>query len=288
MAFCVNCGYKHEENDKFCTSCGTQAVVGTINKTERKQEYSGIINKCPSCGEVLSALVANCPACGHELRGTKVSETVQEFFLKVERAETEQQKSDLIRTFPIPNSKEDIFEFMIMALTNQKNETRTNLSDAWAVKIDQSYYKAKLVFGDDNDFNRIQTKYDQLHKITINKRQNDKTKKIALLICYNASALLGIALFIWAIIIDNTGGNSSFHEIIGAILLIVSAATLAKRGSSYIDYIVGGCSGILSFFLATFLRNGSMLQLVGGIVLVIVFINFIRKVIKDNKGDRRQ
>lgn len=58
------------------------------------------------------------------------------------------QKLEMIKTFPIPNSKEDIIEFMILASSNigyteQKNKMDEAYEDAWVTKFMQGYQKAK-------------------------------------------------------------------------------------------------------------------------------------------------
>ena len=52
-------------------------------ESQRKQEYDGVIKKCPSCGAELQSFTAFCPNCGHELRAGKVDDSVKEFFEKL-------------------------------------------------------------------------------------------------------------------------------------------------------------------------------------------------------------
>ena len=156
MAYCVNCGQQHEDDVKFCPNCGTQAAKTGASSSQRQQEFTGKINKCPNCGETLNAFVASCPSCGYELREIQASKSRSEFNKKLENADTENKKIELIRTFPIPNTKEDIFEFIILASTNITGELRKEIVDAWLAKLESCYQKAKLVFGDDSDFSKIQ------------------------------------------------------------------------------------------------------------------------------------
>ena len=79
-----------------------------------------------------------------------------------------------------------------------------------------------------------------------------------------------------SVFIDRTGGDSSFLELISYIVLIASAASLFKRGASVIDYAVGAASGLLMILLSFLLFNGSMGQLCGGIVLIIVAVNYFK------------
>lgn len=193
--FCSHCGAKLDDGARFCKNCGE--VVGQATdssksnttarseqesapynhdgessncsqredanepNTERRTFFAGEILKCPNCGEVLESFAVNCPSCGCELRNTFISKSIHDFSQKLERATTDEQRVLLIRNFPIANNKEDIFEFMILASTNIKGEQPKSVFDAWTVKFEQSYQKAKLTFGNDPDFEDIEAIYKQ-------------------------------------------------------------------------------------------------------------------------------
>ena len=209
MAICSNCGEQTGEGSraKFCQYCG--CAIGNSNKAtvsfgQRQQEYTGTVYKCSNCGEVLQSFVTTCPACGYELRGTKATNAISEMAAKLEAIRSgrdyrkpdfveqfhnffepisakDKQKIDLIRSFAIPNTKEDIFEFIIMAASNvdetayeylKRNSSDRQLSDAWLVKLEQAYHKAKFSFGSSSDFYSIHNIYERT-----NKKVNNATKK---------------------------------------------------------------------------------------------------------------
>lgn len=160
MAFCISCGQKLDKSAKFCANCG-KAVGTPQNETveERKIVYQGEIHKCPNCGEILSPLAVICPSCGYEIRGNKASDSVKEFAMRLADVENNQQKIIIIQSFPIPNNKEDILEFLILAASCFEpsdnltgDSVKKDVSDAWRVKVEQSYQKAKLLFANDADF----------------------------------------------------------------------------------------------------------------------------------------
>ncbi len=298
MPFCTKCGKEIQQGAKFCAGCG-MPTSNNVNRESNKRGfvYEGEIHKCPNCGEVLGTFVVVCPTCGYELRGTSNSDFVREFAAKIDNAQTDVQRVNIIRSYPVPNTKEDIFEFMILASTNITGEQQKEVFDAWLVKFEQSYQKAQLVIKDSSDMARIKTIYDKMHKQigkekllrnakvvgdTISKSGN-LLGKIFLLIGKNAAVIAGIVLFIVAIKIDGSDGNSSMHELIGVILLIASAATLTRRGASFLEILIGAGSGGLSFYLANYLDNGSILQLGGAVVLIIVAVNFFKKLAKEEK-----
>ena len=202
MAYCINCGEKIVDGAKFCQKCGYAVPVSNNYEKDRQMEFSGKIYKCPNCGEVLKSFAANCPSCGLELRGTKATSSVREFALKLEAIEsrrirstdkkysfiariygsdgkltdTDEQKISLIRSFSVPNTKEDVLEFMILASPNVDvsiygwgdkgviTESRKAVSEAWVAKMEQVYEKAKLTFGNAPEFHNIEKTY--LKKVT--------------------------------------------------------------------------------------------------------------------------
>lgn len=197
MAYCMNCGQQLPEGAKFCSSCGTATGDVKTETAQRKTVYDGELHKCPNCGELINAFVTICPACNYELRGAKASSIVKEFADKLEQIErtreaqksnsfigmlygsdgqlnkTDEQKISLIRSFSIPNTKEDIFEFMILAASNIDlklyglgdkgviTASQRAVSDAWLAKFEQAYEKASFAFSTSSDFLSIKDIHDK-------------------------------------------------------------------------------------------------------------------------------
>lgn len=216
MAFCSECGQKIEQGAKFCSGCGKP--IGDNNGSQRKQVFEGNIHKCPNCGEVIKSFVTICPSCGFEFRDTKSSNAVKEFADKLEYLQSQKKapsiisgvakslgigKSDnneeqilnMIRNFTVPNTKEDVFEFMILASSNinisaisaeyspdaganstEELNAMKARSDAWQSKMEQVYQKANIAFGSDPDFIKIRDLYDRTTK-AINSAKKAKSRK---------------------------------------------------------------------------------------------------------------
>lgn len=208
MAFCINCGQELAEGAKFCSRCGKSAKESD-STAERKTVYDGEIHKCPNCGDILDAYESVCKTCGYERRGAKATVSVRELQLKLEElyskrpprkvhtiftqalsggqiSNADEEIVGLIKNFSIPNNKEDIMEFVILASSNidmkvygvnsqqyqTLNPAQREISDAWLAKYEQAYQKAQLMFGGTQDFLNIQSVYEQkMQEIKKRKRQ---------------------------------------------------------------------------------------------------------------------
>lgn len=289
--YCRNCGEKLVTNSKFCNYCGTPTETSENDEneveekkietkkeelTERKMVYEGKIHKCPNCGEVLNSFVTNCPACGYELRNINSVESLKDLSYRLSRLNDERQKELLIKNFPIPNTKEDIIEFLIIAKTNLENnsiDSNKLISEAWKVKLEQVYQKSKMLFNNTEQLNDIEKMYFEAKKCITK-------KKVTNSILTNIVFFIGIIIMLVAIIIDKTGGNSSMVELISCIVIIAGTATLNKRNADTLDYCIGGIIGFGMLIVSKLFNNGSLVLLSGGIVLIIVAINYFKSLTK--------
>ncbi len=173
MVYCINCGQRLSEGANFCAGCGKAVNDSDVccDNSQRKIIFEGEIRKCPNCGECVPSFTALCPACNYEFRGSSSSGSINELSAKLEQATTDEKRVNLIRTFPIPNTREDILEFMILASTNIENSFRGGISEAWAVKFEQAYEKSIVLFGEQPEFFRLHT------LCTKKKKANDRIIK---------------------------------------------------------------------------------------------------------------
>lgn len=211
MAFCMNCGCSVNEHANFCPRCGISTrkdySANTDSFSERKVTYDGEIKKCPNCGEILKSFTPNCPTCGYEIRNSKTTNYILDFSRKLEAAATSKQKDDLIRHFVMPNTKEDIYEFMILAASNL--ETGGDNTDAWLVKLEHAHQKAQYMFGDSVDIKYIDEIYysatKNYKKINRNKMVNSITHFLSIHWFGTLLTILGIISFLLIIL------GSVFH-----------------------------------------------------------------------------
>lgn len=215
---CPTCLKTVPAHSAFCLECGAPiSDTANANQAERKIVYDGVIHKCPNCGELVNSFTLNCPLCGHEFRGSNTNNAVQKLAKKLEEIEAnrppkkartfkdeffgtygnfskeDEQKINLIRNFVIPNTKEDILEFMILAASNidmklygteaSADETGAQraISDAWMAKFEQAYQKAQFSFAETSVFAKIQKIHvEKMKEVTKEKRK--KTGELLLIV----------------------------------------------------------------------------------------------------------
>ncbi|MBQ7907731.1 MAG: zinc-ribbon domain-containing protein [Clostridia bacterium] len=162
MVFCTNCGKEALEEMRFCIECGTALTGKAHNEKNRKYD------KCVNCGAEIELFSLVCKYCGHELRKKESSVAVMELCQRLQKVQNENQAIFMIENFPIPNTREDIFEFMILAYSNfdalyyNTHLHVKDVSDAWLSKIEQCYQKALLFFDNPEDFRKIEAMYNEI------------------------------------------------------------------------------------------------------------------------------
>lgn len=281
MSFCTNCGKELSDDAKFCSNCGV--ATGVRNNTKRTSVYDGEVHKCPNCGDVLNSFTVACPSCGFELRGANSSRSVMSFADKLENAKSQEQRVSLIRNFPVPNTKEDILEFMILASSNFDAKLDKTTSDAWLSKIEQCYQKGKLLFKDDAFFVGIQNAYDQAYAKIKSSEQQKKNKSIINLALHTIGLWGGLVIFLIAFLIDVSPvyADTSVYHVGAGAMMIIGAYVVGKKFNSLQCAGIGIVCGILSMILGSLLdsafhQNGSMMMLTGGVVIVMSVVNLVK------------
>lgn len=220
--FCKKCGHAVEQEDEvrsFPDNDGNgQTAYG---EDQRQAVYEGRVYKCPQCGEVMNSFVANCPSCGFELRGTntvkkfskelaalrakEMPESERKSLLKTifgsdlkddeeAKEEFEEQKKQeiesFIRNFSIPNTKEDICEFAILAMSNIKSEDDN--TDIWFAKLEQAKQKALIMYDDSYEYKQI----NRLYQEVCEKRREKEKLKVCKVIGLSVLFVIGILMMI--------------------------------------------------------------------------------------------
>jgi hypothetical protein len=149
----------------------------------------GQSERCPSCGSPVSSFTTVCSDCGHEFRNSDSNANIKMFYNKLQSIVEEennrkhestgldrlivnkslvieqriyQRQISLITAFPIPNNKEDIIEFLILAMpeatkklsffakvSGSTESHKGELKKAYFSKCEQLIMKARFSMKDD-------------------------------------------------------------------------------------------------------------------------------------------
>ena len=151
------------------------------NQSSKKSNKHGEIRKCPNCGATVPVLATICPECKMEFSGIEANSSAQKLAAQIDDIITSLQKQEkdyhaslsfgkrflegfmgeskfnpekrvaqVIKNFPIPNTKSDLFEFIIslQSKINDGNEDY-DFDDAYKAKLDECVKKAEILFSKD-------------------------------------------------------------------------------------------------------------------------------------------
>lgn len=173
MLFCINCGQRLPDGAKFCSKCGTS--INSNSNTSRQQEWAGQLIQCPSCGEILRSFEPVCSFCGYEIRNAKANNSMLELSQKLAQAKSDDERIIYIRSFPIPNTKEDIIEVMTLSASNMVDNYQEEISQAWQMLFERAYQKAEIMFGDSPEIQKSREYFESnIQKIRIMQQQKQK------------------------------------------------------------------------------------------------------------------
>jgi hypothetical protein len=153
-----------------------------------KSDKFGDVKKCPACGSIAQSFQTKCSDCSHEFSNIGANVSIGKLFEMLNACESDrkeesnsitgafgslmakglgqgdkviEKKKSIISGFPIPNTKDDILEFLSTAIPNAKqkgnffskenpeNKSHNDLAPTWFSKCEQIVMKAKFSMKDD-------------------------------------------------------------------------------------------------------------------------------------------
>ena len=204
--------FELELEQKIATKkLSTSGPITIYTTSELKSNKEGDFKKCPSCGAPVQSFNTKCSECGHEFRNTDSTESIKEFYNLMKDASLEKQCA-IITSYPIPNNKEDLIEFIALCISNSKSishEERmammTNkgafghlmgggnsdlikkeaIISAWRNKGVNGLTKAKFIFANDNIMISQFITWEKELNLNINeKKVQEKKQFIGLLVFF--------------------------------------------------------------------------------------------------------
>ncbi len=153
-----------------------------------KSDKFGDVKKCPACGAIAQSFQTKCSDCEHEFSNIGANVSIGKLFEMLNACENDrkessnsitgafgslmaqglgqgdkvtEKKKSIISGFPIPNTKDDILEFLSIAIPNAKqkgnmftkqqpeNKSHNDLVPTWKSKCEQIIMKAKFSMKED-------------------------------------------------------------------------------------------------------------------------------------------
>lgn len=153
----------------------------TSTSPSAKSNKEGDIKKCPACGAHVHSFVSKCGDCGHEFRNIEAVSSIKALHLELQKGEEDERnkprswaekmdgelavakavanrQKSIIASFPVPNAKEDLLEFLSIANSEASKKLgffiasvhpEAVLKNAWKAKCEQLIIKSRLTFNDD-------------------------------------------------------------------------------------------------------------------------------------------
>lgn len=130
-------------------------------KSAPKSDKYGDVRKCPNCGAIVGAFKGICPECGHEFSNIDANLSSKRLYEALSKESSSKKKIEVIETFPLPNTKTDILEFLT-ALKPRISDTTSVFTPAYLKKYTECIEKAKVSFMGDK---QLQPFIDEFAKI---------------------------------------------------------------------------------------------------------------------------
>ena len=177
----------------------TQAMnQETEAKAAPKSDKFGDVKKCPACGAMVQSFQSKCPDCGHDYSNIESNASIQKLFKMLDDVESgrkddegmdplkafggamakgfgmggvgdkiNNRKKEIIKNFPIPTTKDDILEFLSLAIpnarkqgnfftsgafnspANERNKLHNDFVPIWKAKCEQIVLKARFSMKED-------------------------------------------------------------------------------------------------------------------------------------------
>lgn len=316
MSFCPNCGSKLVEDAAFCHSCGAAASPRTHSFPAREMEFAGKIVKCPQCGDPVEPFETVCDACGFVFRDSPHSESMRRFADALSKLGESTGFTDnptlfkekltaLIRGFVIPNNKQDIVEFFILAQTNiasnnlcwsQSNSSvKREVAEAWLAKLNQAYSKAMISFTDQDERSYIESAYASTIE-AIENAVSDSRRSVIMDALKNSIGILAALLLLaisYALSINehssiySSSGQWALFELGAGIVLWLSVYIVGRKSTQMNDYAIPviGCFAFILLSISGADDSWCTFAQIAGIGgLIILFSSHIFSSIKNRSA----
>lgn len=124
------------------------------------------ISKCPACGALRESMSTQCPICDYEFRDSTaiaISELNDRFDklreLKLSARAYEKQYIDIVKNFPVPHVREELFDILIYVQPKALDKDSA-IRKAWGLRQKEVIERAKIAFGNNSKTLAIIDRYE--------------------------------------------------------------------------------------------------------------------------------
>lgn len=132
-------------------------------KSAPKSDKFGDVRKCPSCGAIVPAFQGVCPECGYEFSGLEANLSSKKLAEELKKSKKSSEQKLIIESFPIPNTKGDLLEFLT-SLKPKMMDFSDPLCSSYFKKYEECISKSELSFSGDKMFSSYLTEYPDIKK----------------------------------------------------------------------------------------------------------------------------
>ena len=161
--------------------------------SSKPQSSASSKRRCPNCGAVLSDVGMKCPECGYVFETLSANLSSRKLFEELRSAKNNEQKIQLIKSFPIPNSKEDLLEFLLMSRP-YLNNSKGPLASAYLIKYAECIGRCKQFFPNDPDFSEHIVSYEKVLKNNDSKKNKRNRRVLLFFLLIALAAVLYLAM----------------------------------------------------------------------------------------------
>lgn len=176
-------------------------------KSAPKSDKYGSVRKCPACGAIVGAFKGVCPECGFEFNEVDANLSSKKLYELLSKEKFTDKKQQIIETFPLPNTKADLLEFLT-ALKPRIMDTSSDFAGAYYKKYEECIEKAKVSFADDQQILPFINDFIKLKKILKIKKIIAWIKKHWIITAVGLWLLISVISGLFVIILN---GISSFQ-----------------------------------------------------------------------------
>ena len=169
-----------------------------IKASAPKSNKLGDVKKCPACGAMIQSYQGVCSECGYAFENIEVNANLAKLNEIISKKDDYDARKE-IRSFPIPTTKSDLFEFISYFQTKLDDP---DFGEDYLSKLNECLLKARQLFSNDVIFNNLITSSE--NEINLRKKNNKRKKiknscllsiitiLIILLLCYFAPELFPV------------------------------------------------------------------------------------------------